>query len=103
MVLESFAIRRDSGGTGKRRGGDGVVRRIRFRKPMQANILSGHRQVPPYGLHGGSVGATGSNSVEHVDGSTTQLAGTDRIELRAGDTFVIKTPGGGGYGRSDGN
>jgi len=101
VLLESFAIRRGSGGAGERRGGDGVVRRIRFRKPMQANILSGHRQVPPYGLRGGHVGATGSNTVEHSDGTTTQLAGTDQIELKAGDTFVIKTPGGGGFGRSD--
>ena len=102
VILESFAIRKGSGGDGAKCGGDGVVRRIRFLKAMHANILSGHRLVPPYGLEGGEAGATGSNLVAHGDGSTTQLAGTDQIALQSGDTFVIKTPGGGGYGSSDG-
>jgi 5-oxoprolinase (ATP-hydrolysing) len=65
---------------------------------MQANILSGHRKIPPYGLAGGGSGAVGINTVEHADGSVTHLAGTDQIDLKAGDVFVIQTPGGGGYG-----
>lgn len=98
VVLESFAIRKGSGGGGRRHGGDGVVRRVRFLQGMTANIISGHRKVPPYGLAGGISGATGRNRVEHPDGSVTELAATAQIELQAGDIFVIETPGGGGYG-----
>src|SRR6202021_3974366 len=50
VLVESFAIRRGSGGRGRHRGGDGVIRRIRFREAMTAAILSGHRRVPPYGM-----------------------------------------------------
>ena len=98
VVLESFAIRKGSGGAGRRHGGNGVIRRVRFLEAMTANIISGHRKVPPYGLAGGQDGATGNNRVEHPDGSITELAGVARIELKAGDVFVIETPGGGGYG-----
>ena len=98
VVLESFAIRKQSGGPGRRHGGNGAVRRVRFLQGMTANVLSGHRKVPPYGIKGGQNGATGNNRVEHPDGSVTKLAGVARIELRAGDVFVIETPGGGGYG-----
>ena len=98
VVLESFEIRRNSGGAGRHSGGDGVVRKVRFLEPMLANIISGHRRVPPYGLEGGEPGKTGSNYVEHAGGGRTELSGTDQIELKTGDLFVIKTPGGGGYG-----
>lgn len=98
VVLGSFAIRKGSGGAGRRHGGNGAVRRVRFLEAMTANIISGHRKVPPYGLAGGQDGATGNNRVEHPDGSITELAGVARIELKAGDVFVIETPGGGGYG-----
>ncbi len=60
VLLESFAIRRGSGGAGRHRGGDGVVRRIRFREAMTAAILSGHRRVPPYGLAGRRAGRAGA-------------------------------------------
>ncbi|HSA88357.1 MAG TPA: hydantoinase B/oxoprolinase family protein, partial [Burkholderiales bacterium] len=59
--LESFEIRHGSGGRGRRRGGHGAVRRLRFLEPMTAAILSGHRRVPPHGLAGGSPGQTGRN------------------------------------------
>jgi 5-oxoprolinase (ATP-hydrolysing) len=77
------------------------VRKVRFNEAMTANIISGHRKVRPYGLQGGGGGATGSNYVEHENGEVTELSGTDQIELKPGDLFVIKTPGGGGYGRSE--
>jgi 5-oxoprolinase (ATP-hydrolysing) len=101
VLLKSFEIRRGSGGEGKHRGGDGVVRKVRFNQAMTANIISGHRKVRPYGLQGGGGGATGSNYVEHENGEVTELSGTDQIELKPGDLFVIKTPGGGGFGRSE--
>lgn len=98
VVLESFAIRAGSGGAGHRHGGDGAVRRVRFLQEMTANIISGHRKVPPYGIKGGQSGATGKNRVEHPDGSVTELPGVAQVELKAGDVFVIETPGGGGCG-----
>jgi len=96
--LESFEIRRGSGGRGRRRGGHGAVRRMRFLEPMTAAILSGHRLVRPHGLHGGEAGAPGRNYVLRADGSTTELGPFDQTEMGAGDVFVIETPGGGGYG-----
>jgi 5-oxoprolinase (ATP-hydrolysing) len=100
VLLESFAIRRGSGGVGRYRGGDGVIRRIRFREAMTAAILSGHRRVPPYGLAGGAPGAVGRNWVERRDGSREEFGGAHAVEMQAGDVFVIETPGGGGYGRA---
>lgn len=98
VLIEEFAIRRGSGGAGKWRGGDGAVRRIRFLEPMTAAILSGHRRVPPYGTAGGKPGATGRNYAIRKDGSMVPLEACSRIEMNAGDAFVIETPGGGGYG-----
>jgi 5-oxoprolinase (ATP-hydrolysing) len=102
VLLEDFHIRRGSGGQGKHHGGDGVVRRVRFREAMTAAILSGHRVIPPYGMAGGLPGALGRNSVERKDGSVVELKGTDKAEMRPGDVFVIETPGGGGYGKVEG-
>ncbi|HAI70361.1 MAG TPA: 5-oxoprolinase [Gammaproteobacteria bacterium] len=98
VLLESFTIRKNSGGTGRYQGGDGVVRRIRFQKAMTASILSGHRHVPPFGMAGGQAGQTGKNWVERASGRREILGGTATVEMQAGDVFVIETPGGGGYG-----
>jgi len=96
--LDSFAIRTGSGGAGRWRGGDGGVRRIRFLAPMTAAILSNGRRVGAFGLHGGASGAVGINRVERADGTCETLPASASVELRAGDVFVIETPGGGGYG-----
>ncbi len=101
VLLESFAIRRGSGGEGRHRGGDGVVRRVKFLEPMTAAILSGHRRIAPYGLAGGGPGRVGRNRVEHADGSIEELAGADRVEIEAGGVVIIETPGGGGYGKKE--
>ncbi|GAA4991703.1 hydantoinase B/oxoprolinase family protein [Actinopolymorpha pittospori] len=98
VLLESFEIRRGSGGAGRFRGGDGAVRRLRLLEPVTVSTLSGHRRVPPYGLAGGSPGALGRNRVERADGSVVEMAGADSVEVRAGDVLVVETPGGGGYG-----
>ena len=100
VVLESFGIRRGSGGAGRHKGGDGTFRRLHFREPMSAAILSSHRTVPPFGLEGGEPGEVGRQWVERADGSRTELEGRDTAELEAGDVFVIETPAGGGYGRA---
>ena len=96
--LESFAIRRGSGGKGRWHGGDGAIRRLRFLEPMTAAILSGHRRVPPYGMAGGEPGATGRNAIERANGTVTELEACARVDMNTGDIFIIETPGGGGYG-----
>jgi 5-oxoprolinase (ATP-hydrolysing) len=101
VLLEDFSIRRGSGGPGRWRGGDGAVRRLRFRKAMTAAILSSHRRVPPYGMAGGAPGAVGRNHVERTGGTHIELGGCNTVEMRPGDVFVIETPGGGGYGKPD--
>ncbi|MEW5770028.1 MAG: hydantoinase B/oxoprolinase family protein [Pseudomonadota bacterium] len=100
--LESFAIRRGSGGAGEHAGGDGVVRRLRFLAPMQANLLASRRRVAPFGLRGGGAGQTGEQWVERADGAIEPIEGVARIELREGDLFHLATPGGGGYGPAAG-
>ena len=99
VLLEEFSIRRGSGGEGRWPGGDGVVRKVRFREPMTAAILSNRRRTPPRGLAGGGDGAPGLNRVLRADGSSETLTATDQREMAPGDAFVIETPGGGGYGR----
>jgi len=96
--LESFEIRRGSGGRGRHKGGDGTLRRIRFLEPMTAAILSSHRVVPPFGLAGGGPGEVGRQWVERADGAREILEGRDRTEMKPGDIFVIQTPTGGGFG-----
>jgi 5-oxoprolinase (ATP-hydrolysing) len=96
--LESYAIRRGSGGGGRWRGGDGGTRRLRFLEPMTVSTLSGHRRIPAFGLRGGAPGALGRHWVERADGSVTAMRGCDTATLSAGDVFVIETPGGGGFG-----
>lgn len=97
--LEEFTVRRGSGGAGRRRGGDGAVRRIRFLEPMTVSTLSQHRRVPPYGMAGGEPGALGANRVERADGTVTDLGGSGSADVGPGDVLVVETPGGGGYGR----
>ena len=99
VLLESFSLRHDSGGKGKYSGGNGVVRRIRFLEPMTANILSGHRIVPPFGLNGGEAGIVGRNWIQRQNGIEENLDSTATVEMKSGDVFVIETPGGGGFGK----
>jgi 5-oxoprolinase (ATP-hydrolysing) len=101
VLVDSFSVRRGSGGAGRWRGGDGAVRRLRFTEPVTVSTLSGHRRVPPYGMAGGAPGARGRNYVERADGSVTELAGADSVEVGVGDVLVVETPGGGGYGIPD--
>jgi len=100
VLLESFSIRRGSGGAGRWRGGDGVVRRIRFREAMTAAILGDRRRVPPFGLAGGGAAAAARNWVERADGRHEEFGGTQVIAVGPGDVFVLETPGGGGYGKA---
>ena len=98
VQVESFSLRSQSGGKGKHSGGNGVIRRIKFLEPMTANILSGHRRVPPFGLHGAEAGQVGRNWVQRENGTEEILSSTATVEMQPGDIFVIETPGGGGFG-----
>ena len=98
VLLESYAIRKGSGGAGRWTGGDGGVRRVRFLERMTASILSNGREVPAFGMAGGEPGARGINRVERVGGRQELLGHIGQVEMAPGDVFVIETPGGGGYG-----
>lgn len=99
VLLESFRIRKGSGGAGRHTGGDGVARKIRFLEPMSAAILSGRRTTEPFGLSGGDAGLTGKTEVIRADGSRTVLRYADHADLDPGDVISIATPGGGGFGK----
>jgi N-methylhydantoinase B/oxoprolinase/acetone carboxylase alpha subunit len=100
VIVESFSIREDSGGNGKWHGGNGTVRRIKFTEPVDAAILSNHRRIAPFGIAGGDAARIGVNRIIRANGSEETLSGTATVQLDAGDTFIIETPGGGGYGKA---
>jgi 5-oxoprolinase (ATP-hydrolysing) len=97
-VLE-FSVRRGSGGAGRHRGGNGVVRRLEFLRPLTLSLLSQRRGPhPPYGAGGGEPGKRGKNSLIHSDGTHRSLPGITQLPVNPGDVLVIETPGGGGFG-----
>lgn len=97
VVLDVFHVRQLSGGRGDHAGGNGVERHIRFLEPMTANIISGHRSVPTFALNGAGEGKTGVNFVLRHTGQIDWLEGCAAMDVAAGDTFCIHTPGGGGW------
>jgi 5-oxoprolinase (ATP-hydrolysing) len=99
--VREFALRRGSGGRGRHRGGDGLVRSVEFLEAMTVAILSNHRRVAPFGLAGGEPGAVGINRVARSDGRRESLAGSVQIRVEPGDVVTLETPGGGGYGEPD--
>ena len=98
--LDSYAIRRGSGGAGRWHGGDGGVRRMRFLETMTASILSNGRHHGAFGGAGGQAGAPGVNRVERADGSVQALDYIGSVTMQPGDVFVVETPGGGGWGQA---
>jgi 5-oxoprolinase (ATP-hydrolysing) len=98
VQVVSFAVRRGSGGDGRWRGGDGVVRKLRFLRPMTAALLTNNRLNRPFGMAGGQPGASGRNYVERAGGDIQRLEATAELELHRDDVLVVETPGGGGYG-----
>ncbi len=101
-------MRRGSGGDGARKGGEGVVRELQFRKPLQVSVLSERRALPPGGLQGGLPGARGINTLLRdargaAEGANAlarvvNLGGKASFPAASGDRLVVETPGGGGYG-----
>jgi 5-oxoprolinase (ATP-hydrolysing) len=97
--LERFAVRRGSGGAGRRRGGDGVVRELTFLEPMSLSLLTQHRVEAPYGAAGGGPGQPGRQRlVRAAGGEVEELAPIAGCEVAPGDRLVLETPGGGGWG-----
>jgi 5-oxoprolinase (ATP-hydrolysing) len=96
--LLEFRLRRGSGGAGRWRGGDGLVRRYEFLAPLTVSLLTERRETAPYGLRGGAPGARGRNAVERRDGTTQELRGRATLRLEAGERLRVETPGGGGFG-----
>jgi len=103
VVLESFAIRHGTGGTGAWNGGDGVTRTLRFLEPMDVSLLCGRRQIAPTGLHGGGDGAVGRDTLRLVDGEQIALDGRSQRRCEAGEAITIRTPSGGGCGAAGGS
>jgi 5-oxoprolinase (ATP-hydrolysing) len=98
--LEEFSVRSGSGGDGRRRGGDGARRRVRFLAPMQAALLSTRRDHAPRGLGGGGDALPGAQRLIEAAGSVKELPACFSLEVEAGDAIEIDTPGGGGFGPS---
>ncbi|MBI5877796.1 MAG: hydantoinase B/oxoprolinase family protein [Chloroflexi bacterium] len=96
--LTRYALRKDSSGDGRHRGGEGLVREVEFLAPATVTMLSERRRLAPYGAQGGQPGGIGRNTLRHADGTTEDLGGKFSRRLDAGDVLTIETPGGGGYG-----
>ncbi len=103
VLLEALrgSIRQRCNCVGRYRGGDGVVRAMRFLQPMSAAILANRRRTTPFGLRGGEAGACGQDAVRRADGSLEPIHGNQTVAMNAGDVFIIQTPGGGGFGATD--
>jgi len=99
--LEQFGRRSGSGGGGRWRGGDGVIRQWRALEPLTVALLSSSRRVPPFGLEGGEPGVCGANWLLRADGTEQALPGCCELQLQPGDGLRIETPGGGGYGAAE--
>jgi N-methylhydantoinase B len=100
VQVTEYRLRKGSGGAGKYRGGDGLVRGICFLAPARATITSERRRFQPYGLQRGEPGLAGQNSLRR-DGEENPLPGKTDLHLKAGDIIQIATPGGGGWGKPD--
>ncbi len=97
--LHEFSIRRGSGGTGQHHGGDGIVRRIEFLRPVRVSLLMERRgPYAPYGLHGGEPGALGRNTLQKINGEVVDLGGKASLDVAAGEMLTVESPGGGGWG-----
>ncbi|RZD35875.1 MAG: 5-oxoprolinase [Methanobacteriota archaeon] len=96
--LEKFEIRKNSGGNGQYKGGNGVIREISFLEPRKVSIVSERRNIPPYGISGGESASCGSNILRQASGEEIDLGGKVERVVKSGETVIIRTPGGGGFG-----
>ncbi|MDD9898074.1 MAG: hydantoinase B/oxoprolinase family protein, partial [Candidatus Melainabacteria bacterium] len=101
VILREFSIRRGSGGKGKHRGGDGLVRVFEFLDDLQVSVLTERRERAPYGLAGGMDGAKGENWLDKLDGSSQNLGAKNSLEVKRSDKLRLLTPGAGAYGKAE--
>jgi N-methylhydantoinase B len=101
LLVEHYGLRYNSGGAGLYRGGDGIIRSYRFLEKARVSLLTERRKLAPYGLAGGKNGLTGKNELVRKK-KRRKLEGKLVFEAEANDLLVIKTPGGGGWGRTTG-
>ena len=99
VILEKFSLAEHTGGRGKFRGGDGVLRQTLFRKPLTLSVLTDRRVLQPYGLEGGEGGSRGLNLLRRANGKLVNLGGKCSVDVNTGDIFILQTPGGGGWGK----
>lgn len=96
--VRRYAVRDGSGGEGRHRGGDGLVREFEFLAPAEVTLLTDRRRLAPWGMAGGRPGQPGRNVLRRRDGTTEILPGKVRVQVAPGDCLCIETPGGGGWG-----
>jgi N-methylhydantoinase B len=102
LRVRTYSLRPDSGGKGKFRGGDGIVREIEVLTDCEVTLLADRRSGGPWGLAGGADGAPGKAFVTRKDGSVEPMPGKFSSRLRKGELIRIETPGGGGWGEMSG-
>ncbi|NBB76733.1 MAG: hypothetical protein GVY02_05080 [Bacteroidetes bacterium] len=100
VLLKRYEIRNESGGAGKWNGGNGIIREMKFTEPVSLSVLTQHRKIEPYGLNGGKNGTCGLQKVIRKYSSMKKLSWRDGADLKSGDTFILETPGGGGFGKT---
>jgi len=98
LRVRRYSLRPESGGGGKYRGGDGIVREIEVLTDCEVTLLADRRSRGPYGLSGGSDGSPGKAEIIRHNGAVEELTGKFSIRLRAGERIRIESPGGGGWG-----
>jgi len=101
LRIERYAIRKNSGGKGKYKGGDGLIREYFFLAPLTVTILSERRRHNPYGLFGGKKGKKGRNILLKGGKERVNLPGKVNLFVKRGDKIIIETPGGGGWGKEE--
>jgi N-methylhydantoinase B/oxoprolinase/acetone carboxylase alpha subunit len=100
LRIKKYCLRRGSGGEGKNKGGEGIIREYEFHVPTQVTIISERRKFAPYGIQGGKSGKKGKN-ILISKGKKILLSSKVNIKVLPGDVLRIETPGGGGYGRKE--
>ncbi len=100
VLIRRYELRKGSGGRGKKRGGEGIVREYEFLSPARVSILSERRRFSPYGLSGGEGGKPGGNLLIE-NGEVKVLPSKVNFKVEKGSRLIVETPGGGGYGKED--